>query len=444
MFASRVSAATLLLAVGTGFAADQAGAQDVLGKDAMAAASKPVASVGKVPAQPRPAANLSKPLWEELSVVQRKALAPLATHWDGLSASQKRKWIALSKNHHELPLPEQALLHARMGDWVMLSPQQRRAARLNFAETKRISSGEKQQQWDAYKALSPDAKNKLTESAQDAAAWRSGSSQSRISQKTDHCADGQPQRNGSPEACCTQPDQSAYIAAAATHRAPHARAEAPATPALAISCRTCCPDFRQACDALSLMVGWCSSVPYHLGPMRSSTSLPDGAEVTKSNPTPGLWRRMACWLYEGLLLFGVIFIAGYLFGTLSQTRNALDNRHLLQFFLFLVFGIYFVWFWSRGQTLAMKTWHLRVVDATGKPPSQPRALLRYLCCWLWFVPPFAGHGAVRVTGCGAGRAVAGLGWCLGFAEPISSAQISSGTTRWLETYLINSEFHDKR
>ncbi|MEG1770963.1 MAG: RDD family protein, partial [Comamonas sp.] len=34
-------------------------------------------------------------------------------------------------------------------------------------------------------------------------------------------------------------------------------------------------------------------------------------------PTPGLRRRMACWLYEGLLLFGVVFIAGYLFGTLS-------------------------------------------------------------------------------------------------------------------------------
>ena len=42
---------------------------------------------------------------------------------------------------------------------------------------------------------------------------------------------------------------------------------------------------------------------------------------------PSLPRRMACWLYEGLLMFGVVFIAGYLFGTLSQTRNAMDNRH---------------------------------------------------------------------------------------------------------------------
>ena len=70
---------------------------------------------------------------------------------------------------------------------------------------------------------------------------------------------------------------------------------------------------------------------------------------------PGLWRRMACFIYEGVLLFGVVMIAGYLFSTLTQQRNALNGRHGLQAFLFIVLGIYFVWFWSRGgQTVAMK------------------------------------------------------------------------------------------
>jgi uncharacterized RDD family membrane protein YckC len=103
--------------------------------------------------------------------------------------------------------------------------------------------------------------------------------------------------------------------------------------------------------------------------------------------TPGLWRRMACWVYEGMLLFGVVFIAGYLFSTLSQTRNALDNRHALQAFIFLIFGIYFVWFWSKGQTLAMKTWNIRLVDLQGEAVSQKRALLRYVFSWVWFLPP---------------------------------------------------------
>ena len=87
---------------------------------------------------------------------------------------------------------------------------------------------------------------------------------------------------------------------------------------------------------------------------------------------------MGSWLYEGLLLFGVIFIAGYLFGTLTQTRNAMDNRLALQAFLFCVLAVYFVWFWTRGQTLAMKTWRIRVVDVRGRALTQHRALLRYL------------------------------------------------------------------
>ena len=123
---------------------------------------------------------------------------------------------------------------------------------------------------------------------------------------------------------------------------------------------------------------------------------------------PPLPRRLACWLYEGMLMFGVVFIAGYLFSTLSQTRHALDNRHGLQAFLFVVFGIYFTWFWAKGQTLAMKTWHIRVVDRHGQPLTQLRALLRYVLSWLWFLPPLA---AVAPFGLPAGEStVLLLGW----------------------------------
>jgi uncharacterized RDD family membrane protein YckC len=117
---------------------------------------------------------------------------------------------------------------------------------------------------------------------------------------------------------------------------------------------------------------------------------------------------MACWLYEGMLMFGVVFIAGYLFSTLSQTRNAMDNRHALQTFVFIVFGIYFVWFWARGQTLAMKTWNIRVVDTSGAPISQKRALLRYVLSWIWFLPPLAVSWATGLTGIKG--AVLTLGW----------------------------------
>ena len=47
-------------------------------------------------------------------------------------------------------------------------------------------------------------------------------------------------------------------------------------------------------------------------------------------------------MYEGVLLFGVIFLAGYLFDTLTQSRNALMWRSSRQLILFLAIGLYFV------------------------------------------------------------------------------------------------------
>ncbi|MEY2618229.1 MAG: hypothetical protein RL522_1231 [Pseudomonadota bacterium] len=129
---------------------------------------------------------------------------------------------------------------------------------------------------------------------------------------------------------------------------------------------------------------------------------------------PSLRRRMACWVYEGMLLFAVVFIAGWLFSTLGQMRHGLDARRpLLQAFLFLVFAIYFTWFWSRGQTLAMKTWDIRMVDRQGRPVTQVRALGRYVLSWIWFLPPLASLTPFRLAG--AEVAVLMVGWVLVWA-----------------------------
>ena len=131
---------------------------------------------------------------------------------------------------------------------------------------------------------------------------------------------------------------------------------------------------------------------------------------------------MACWVYEGLLMFGVVFITGYLFSTLSQTRNALDNRHALQAFVFVVFGIYFVWFWAKGQTLAMNTCNIRVVDVHGTLISQQRALLRYVLSWLWFLPPL------------------GLSWLLG----LPGTEGAVLTLGWVAIWAILARFHPQK
>jgi uncharacterized RDD family membrane protein YckC len=110
--------------------------------------------------------------------------------------------------------------------------------------------------------------------------------------------------------------------------------------------------------------------------------------------TASLARRMACLLYEAMLLFGLALIPGVLgalFFAQTGQRHALQSDSALRVYALVLYGVYFVWFWSRrGQTLAMQTWRIRLVTGAGAPLSQGRALARYLaCCVAWFALPTA-------------------------------------------------------
>lgn len=104
-------------------------------------------------------------------------------------------------------------------------------------------------------------------------------------------------------------------------------------------------------------------------------------------PTPGIARRMAAFVYEGVLLLGVVFVAGFLYSTLTRQDHALRGQTGLQVFVFVVLAVYFVTFWSRGgQTVAMRAWDVRLVKSDGTAVTRWRALARYLLSWLWFAP----------------------------------------------------------
>lgn len=137
-------------------------------------------AIGQAPSAPTPkpptpsvptklvaAPKVTKPVWADLKPEQRTALAPLQAEWPKISETQKRKWLEISKNFGKLQPDEQTKLHGRMSEWVALSPQQRAAARLNFSVAKTLTPEEKQEQWQAYQALSPAEKQKLAASAKD-------------------------------------------------------------------------------------------------------------------------------------------------------------------------------------------------------------------------------------------------------------------------------------
>ena len=67
---------------------------------------------------------------------------------------------------------------------------------------------------------------------------------------------------------------------------------------------------------------------------------------------------------------------------LAAFAQAKAPAWLIQAHLFLLLLLYFTWFWLHGgQTLAMKTWKIRVANADGSSLRPAQALLRYLAAW---------------------------------------------------------------
>jgi uncharacterized RDD family membrane protein YckC len=119
------------------------------------------------------------------------------------------------------------------------------------------------------------------------------------------------------------------------------------------------------------------------GPARGAAA-PDAA--------PSLRRRLASMLYEAILLFAVAFLGTWLFQFAAGTLRIEGWRMpLLQLFLLALFAAYFLWCWLRGgQTLAMKTWRIRVVAKAGHARLAPKAALLRFACALILVPSLVG------------------------------------------------------
>ncbi len=131
------------------------------------------------------------------------------------------------------------------------------------------------------------------------------------------------------------------------------------------------------------------------------TAAPD-APPAASLPTPGVMRRLAAFVYEGVLLFGVVVMVALPYAVLTQQRNALHGQTGLQLVLFIALLLYFVTFWTRGgQTVAMRAWHVRLLRADGAPVTPLRATARFLLAWLWFTPALLAAQAAGLRSAGA-------------------------------------------
>jgi len=102
---------------------------------------------------------------------------------------------------------------------------------------------------------------------------------------------------------------------------------------------------------------------------------------------------MASIIYDGLLLGGILFLAGLPLPLIPDAvRVTYWVSLLIQFYLLATCLLFFTWFWTHGgQTLGMRAWRLKVVSTGGGPVRVQSAVIRFFGAILSWVPLGLGY-----------------------------------------------------
>ena len=125
-------------------------------------------------------------------------------------------------------------------------------------------------------------------------------------------------------------------------------------------------------------------------------------------PSASLIKQFAAMVYDSLLIFAVLFLAGAV-AILFNRGEAIGPNPLFSLYLLLAVFTFYAWFWhNSGQTLGMRAWKIRIITEFGDRPSWGIsylrlvfALLSILCFglgYLWrLFTPYTWHDKLSQT-----------------------------------------------
>lgn len=117
--------------------------------------------------------------------------------------------------------------------------------------------------------------------------------------------------------------------------------------------------------------------------------------MTSSNSelaSAGIGRRLAAMVYDGFLVFALLFVASLIpalllnmdqLGASPETNTVVHELNsplqgwLYRIYLLTVTAAFFAIFWRKsGQTLGMQAWRLKLIRVDGSAPSWRQCLIR--------------------------------------------------------------------
>jgi len=96
----------------------------------------------------------------------------------------------------------------------------------------------------------------------------------------------------------------------------------------------------------------------------------------------GLFRRLFAIFYDCFLLAAILFIVSAVATALNHGKAVEPGDMLYPLFVLVIFSLsylYFAWFWIHGgQSLGMKTWHIRIQTSDNSKITWKISAIRFI------------------------------------------------------------------
>ena len=111
--------------------------------------------------------------------------------------------------------------------------------------------------------------------------------------------------------------------------------------------------------------------------------------MQKITITATLARRLLAFLYDVLLLLGVLFAVSACAVAINKGEAVTHPAYYLS--LILTTFVFFGWFWTHGgQTLGMRTWKIKITSDNGDKVSWKQSAIRFVTALVALLPAMMG------------------------------------------------------
>ena len=107
-----------------------------------------------------------------------------------------------------------------------------------------------------------------------------------------------------------------------------------------------------------------------------------GTQTALNKSSANRVKRLCAMVYDTFISVALLLLATMLLIPFMHEKPISSGNHFFQGYLLFILFIFYTWCWTRGQTVGLVAWQLKIENERGQKLTWFQASLRFVCAIL--------------------------------------------------------------